>query len=50
MLHTVCCDCVSVGLAMHCGRSCDECVTVVERIHSCYHPSLASDNKHLLEV
>lgn len=31
-------------------RSPEESLTVVERIYSCYHPSLSPDNKKLLEV
>ena len=37
-------------LALTAGRSPEECVTVVERIYSCHHPSLSPDNKHALEV
>ena len=40
------CVCVCVILC----RSPEECGTVIERIHSCYHPSLAPENRHLLEV
>ncbi|CAI8041281.1 Nucleolar protein 14 [Geodia barretti] len=36
-------------LAHTTGRSPEECGTVVERIHSCHHPSLAPENRQLLE-
>ena len=31
-------------------RSPDECVTAVERIHACNHPSISPSNKQKLEV
>ena len=44
------CLCVCVCVCVVLCRSPEECGTVIERIHSCYHPSLAPENRHLLEV